>query len=217
MIFQIQRNSPRVQPAVKPAPNALQPIKKRARTQAFLYSTKTFYGNLTSVNMSAEAAALAYKVHEWATQELCLNPPHGQQMPSPEDIRKILRGHTRHHATPAFDCPPMHMMFDGVLPVIRAARSSFCAGPLPSVFSYLVNNAVASSKARDIRSNIRISNVSRQNAPSASDASASNVAKHSQMMQEIAALRAQLSQVQADSAGFCRCRPRCRFCIIRCC
>ena len=175
-----------------------------------------FCVHLKIENMSADAAVLAHKVHEWATQELCLNPPHGQQMPSPEDIRKILRGYTRHLAMPVFDCSPVHMMFDGAPLVIRAAPSSFCAGPLSSVFSYLVNNAVASSKARDIRSNIRISNLSRQNAPRASDASASNLAKHSQMMQEIAALRAQLNQVQADSAGFCRCRPCCCFRIIRC-
>ncbi len=53
--------------------------------------------------MSADAAALALRVHEWATQELCLNLSHGQRMPSPEDIRRILRGNARHHATIFFD------------------------------------------------------------------------------------------------------------------
>ena len=75
---------------------------------------------------------------------------------------------------------------------------------MSGVFSYLVTNAVASSKARDIRSNIRIAAASRQNASIAAEAGPSDAALHSQMMQEMASMRSQLSEVQAESAGFCR-------------
>jgi hypothetical protein len=72
------------------------------------------------------------------------------------------------------------------------------------VFSFLVNNAVSASKARDIRSNLRIAAVSRQTPSGTSHESANDAAKHSQLLQEIAALRSQLDAVQADSAAFCR-------------
>ncbi len=39
-----------------------------------------------------DAAALAHKVHDLVAQELRLAPASGQRLPSPEDIRKILRG-----------------------------------------------------------------------------------------------------------------------------
>jgi hypothetical protein len=77
------------------------------------------------------------------------------------------------------------------------------------VFTFLVNNAVAASKARDIRSNIRIAAVSRENALVSSNETASDAAKHNQLMQEIAALRSQLNAVQADSATFCRLTVSC--------
>jgi hypothetical protein len=77
-------------------------------------------------------------------------------------------------------------------------------GPLPGIFSFLVNNAVSTSKARDVRSNIRIAAASRQNSLGAVEVSSGEVARHNQLMQEAAALRVQLNEVQAESAGFCR-------------
>lgn len=58
--------------------------------------------------MSVDAASLAHKVHEWVTQELRLAPPTGQRMPSPEDIRKILRGnHTASLLCCIHSCGPV--------------------------------------------------------------------------------------------------------------
>ena len=172
--------------------------------------------------MSADAAALAHKVHEWATLELCLAPSAGQRLPSPEDIRKILRGDGDDDDGDDDDddddgggggggggdgggChtdAPSHP-----LPIYTAFPfRSISPGPLSSVFSFLVTNAVAASKARDVRSNIRIAAASRQfsSGSGGGEGSASERLKQGQMMQEIAALRSQLSQVQAESAGFCR-------------
>jgi hypothetical protein len=55
--------------------------------------------------MAMDAAALAHKVYDLVTQELRLAPASGQRLPSPEDIRKILRGDNPllvSHGTPHF-------------------------------------------------------------------------------------------------------------------
>jgi hypothetical protein len=55
-----------------------------------------------------------------------------------------------------------------------------------------------------VRSNIRIAAASRQNSLGAVDSSSGDVARHNHLMQEAAALRVKLNEVQAESAGFCR-------------